>query len=104
MTGEEWYPEYHDGTGSFARGWFAHRARRVGDKLLCSSTGGPLDYVPLVVCDREAGRMIERIALPTQAEQLSVQIGPSEILVATQAGGWSLGRESSTIDGPAEDR
>lgn len=46
MSDGVWRPEYHDGTGNFARGWFARRSFNGGSALLCEVTGGPLGLYP----------------------------------------------------------
>lgn len=41
-----WRPEFHDGRGNFARGWFARRTIRAGAAIIGEVTGGLLGLYP----------------------------------------------------------
>jgi hypothetical protein len=50
-----------------------------------------LHDLPLVVCDRDTGRLVQRLLLPAEVTDLAVRPAPGGALVATQDRGWAVG-------------
>jgi outer membrane protein assembly factor BamB len=62
----------------------------------------PADGLPLVLCRRDTGALVQRLFFSTRPTDLTVRFSPGAALVATQEGGWAL-TPRRLVDDP-EDR
>ena len=60
-----------------------------------------LPDLPLIVCARDDGRIVQRMVLPAEVTDLAVRVDGAGILVATQSGGWGLGLQPPMDDIPS---
>ena len=52
---------------------------------------GAIQALPLVVCRRDDGALVQRVAIASPVKDLAVSLQPHGAIVATQAGAWALG-------------
>ncbi len=50
-----------------------------------------LSALPLVLCRRDTGQLVQRVQFAALVTALSVRLAPGSVLVATQDHGWALG-------------
>jgi outer membrane protein assembly factor BamB/tetratricopeptide (TPR) repeat protein len=49
-----------------------------------------LDRLPLVLCRRDTGRLVQRLLFDAPVSRLAVRLAPGSALIATQEGAWAL--------------
>jgi len=62
-----------------------------------------MEALPLVFRRRDDGRLVQRLLLQSPVTEVAVRLAPGGLVVATQAGLWSLG-ERRPVDGPGPGR
>ncbi len=74
-------------------GWALTLTRRcvIAFPVPSRSPGGDLDNLPLAICDRDNGALIQRVLLPAFTTDLAVRLAPRGLTIATQDTLWSLG-------------
>jgi outer membrane protein assembly factor BamB len=81
-------------SGGPPSGWTLHAAGRFlvahPNPPHAQQADDPLHNLPLVVCERDSGRLVQRLLLPAEITGLAVHIAPGAALVATQDRGWAL--------------
>jgi hypothetical protein len=50
----------------------------------------PGDGLPLVLCRRDTGAVVQRLYFPGRASELTVRFSPGAAVVVTQESGWAL--------------
>ena len=50
-----------------------------------------IESLPLVLCRRDDGAIVQRLAFPATVSELAVSLLPKGAIVATQGGAWALG-------------
>ncbi len=67
------------------------------------SMDNSLESLPLEICRRDTGALVQRLSFPVTVTNLAVQMAPRGVLIATQAALWSLG-DAQGVDGASPPR